>query len=127
MSTTTREPLEGRRRHKLMPVEVQKELPPIRSQDGKGMDAIVHLKLFCPYGRATYYITEGERLADGDWQLFGYCVSPLGEDCDELSYMSLMEMAETEISLGGVKLPAIERDCYFSGIGKTIRECLEDT
>lgn len=116
-----REPQEGLRRHKLLPVEIKKSLPPLYSQDGKGMDAIVHLKLFSIGGRGTWYITEGE--PDGDtFRFFGYCVSPLGPDCDEFGYFDFQEMASVKV-FGSV--PAIERDCYFDTGKMTVRECLE--
>lgn len=48
------------------------ESHPIRSQDGKGLDAEVLVKYFNPCGRGTWLITEAEREGD-DWRLFGYC------------------------------------------------------
>ena len=67
---------------------------PLRSQDGKGEDALVVSKFFDPAGRYTFFVTEGSPvleddgtpvlLDDGtpDWEFFGFCLSPLGEDCD---------------------------------------------
>lgn len=46
---------------------------PLYSQDGKGFESVVVVKYFNPYGHGTWLITEGERQADGDWLLFGYC------------------------------------------------------
>lgn len=121
-ATRTREPNEGLRRHKLLPADVAKTIPALYSQDGRGMDAIVHLKLFCPYnGRATWYITEGEA-GDDDYTFFGYCVSGQRPDCDEFGYVSFNELANAKV-FG--RVPAIERDRHYSGIGKTVRECLE--
>lgn len=123
----TREPQEGLRRHKLFPAEARRNMPPLYSQDGKGQDAIVHLKLFCPYGRGTWFLTEGEENEDGGFTFFGYCVSQLGPDCDEFGYVTFDEIANTKVKLfGRVEVPAIERDMHYSGIGKTVRECLED-
>ena len=76
---------------------------PIHAQDGRGDDAVVVCKFFDPTGRYTLYVTEGEpilaggapsRLADGtpNWEFFGYCLSPLGEDCDEWGYVTLEEL-----------------------------------
>lgn len=118
MSKTT-EPLQGLRRHKLLPADVRRKLPKLCSQDGKGDQAIVHLKLFNAYGLGTWYITEGEQ-GEGDFIFFGYCISPLGPDCNEWGYASLNEMATTT-KYG--RIPAIERDCYFAE-GKTVEECI---
>lgn len=68
------------------------------------------LKLFDPYGRWTMYVFE----QDGD-SLFGFVVSPLGEDCDEWGSSSLSEIQSLKI-FGGV--PRIERDRYFDGVTK---------
>ena len=111
-----KEQYQGLRRHKLMPAAIRKSIPELYAQDGKGMDAIVHLKLFGP-GRFTLYVTE----FDGEDTLFGYVVSPLGADCDELGYSSLSELASVWTGY-----PSIERDCYWTGGGKTtVRECIE--
>jgi hypothetical protein len=110
----SREPLEGLRRHKLMPKAVAATLPRIGSQDGLGGDAVVYLKLFSPYGRYKFYVTE----FDGDDELYGYCVSPLGPDCDEYGSASLREIAETTV-FGSV--PSIERDCYYQP--RRLAEC----
>lgn len=110
------EPHQGLRRHKLVTAEARKALPPLYSQDGKGQDALVYLKLFGP-GRITLYVTE----FDGEDTFFGYMLSPLGEDCDEFGYSSLAELAS--IFRG---YPLIERDCYWDNEGKvTVRECVE--
>ena len=98
-------PLDGPRRHKLMPVTLERALPPLGSQDGKGADAIAHGKFFSAFGRYTFYITE----FDGEDTLFGYCVSALGPDCDEWGYASLRELAEARFG----PAPAIERDCHY--------------
>ena len=60
---------------KLMTEEVEKRLKefPLYSQDGKGMDSIVAVKYFNPFGAGTWLITEGEKQENGDWLLFGYC------------------------------------------------------
>lgn len=83
---------------------------------GLGEDAIAHVKFFSPFGRGTWYFTE----FDGEDTLFGYCVSPLGPDCDEWGYSSLNEIAEATV-FGSV--PAIERDCYWRT--RTVREAIK--
>lgn len=112
------EPNQRLRRHKLLTAEIRKALPAIGTTDGQGMDAIAHLKLFCPYGRMTLYVTE----FDGDDQFYGYMVSPLGPDCDEWGYSSYQELAEMnrgggagwEPADGTNGLPLIERDCFWT-------------
>lgn len=109
MSAGWKFPLDGIRRHKLMTKAIAAELPEIGSTDGQGFEATVGVKFFSPYGRYTFYVTE----FDGADTLYGYCVSPLGEDCDEWGYASLSELAGTSV-FGGV--PAIERDMGFGGV-----------
>lgn len=92
----------------------RRALPPLYSQDGQGLNATAYVKLFDPAGRYTFYVTE----FDGDDTLFGYCVSPLGADCDELAYASLAELEAVHttgqpIESGRIRLP-LERDRYFT-------------
>jgi len=59
--------------------------------------------------RSTFHVLEGRREPDGDLLLFGFCVSPLGPDCDELGYASLRQLKNVRGPLG----LGIERDLYF--------------
>jgi len=91
---------------------------PIRSQDGKGENALVVSKFFDPAGRYTFFVTGGSPvleddgtpvlLDDGtpDWEFFGFCLSPLGEDCDEWGYGTLAEFRSVRGRFG----LGIERD-----------------
>ncbi len=81
-------------------------LPPLYSQELEGLDAVAHVKFFGG-GRWTWLVTE----FDGDDLMFGYVVSGLGPDCDELGYFALSELAELRFPPFG--LP-IERDLYFT-------------
>lgn len=82
---------------KLLTQEIKKLLPEIGETDGKPRDQTkVPLKLFDPCGRGTWFITE----FDGEDQMFGFVVSPLGDDCDEFGYMSLSEMESVRNRLG---------------------------
>jgi len=70
-------------------------------------DKTVHFKLFDPCGRFTAYGFEydpEERLG------FGYIVSPLGPECDEMGYFSLDKIRETRNRLGLY----MEQDLYFT-------------
>lgn len=92
---------------KLLTAENKRQLPALYSQDGKGMEAVAYVKFFHPMSRYTFYVTE----FDGTDTLFGYCVSPLGPDCDELGYASLQEL--TELRVRGL---GIERDLHFKPV-----------
>lgn len=89
----------------LLTKENRAALPPLYSQDGKGMDATAHVKFFGS-GRWTWYATE----FDGDDTFFGYVVSGLGSDCDELGYFSLSELKS--LRFPPFQLP-VERDRHF--------------
>ena len=69
-------------------------------------EQIAVAKFFDPTGRYTFWMTEynpTDRIA------FGYCLSPLGEDCDELGYVSIAELEAIEGAFG----LGIERDRHF--------------
>lgn len=92
---------------KLLTVEIKKKIPTLYATEGvPTSDKIVHLKLFDPCGRFTFYAVE----FDGEDTLFGYCVSPLGPDCDEWGYASLSEIAAVRNRFG----LGIERDIHFA-------------
>jgi hypothetical protein len=82
----------------------RKALPALYTQDGKGDDAIAHVKFFTPDAGATWYATE----FDGDDTFFGYC--DLGLGFPELGYFSLTELQSVRGKFG---LP-VERDRYYS-------------
>lgn len=91
----------------LMPEEVRRLLPPLyANEEKKSAEVKVPLKLFDPCGLGTWFITE----FDGKDIMFGYCVSPLGPDCDELGYMSLKEIEEVVGPLG----VGIKRDLWWN-------------
>lgn len=70
-----------------------------------------YVKLFDPSGRWTLYVFDAS-VDEDDTRLFGFCVSPLGADCDEWGYASLTEIAATRGRFG---LP-MERDLHFAGV-----------
>ena len=96
---------------KLITKEVAKKIPALYSQDGAGMDAIVHVKFFYPAGAATWYITE---LDPEEGLAFGW--ADLGHG-GELGYVSI---AELEAFRGRFGL-GIERDIHFTP--RPLREC----
>lgn len=89
---------------------------PVGSQEGLGDGAKVLVKFFFPAGRYTFYVTEGEPAGD-DFHFFGYCLSPLGEDCDEWGYTALSELQSVR-----VRGLAIERDLYLPFATRTVGE-----
>ncbi len=88
------------RNMKLLPTEIKAKLPPLYSQDGKGDEAIAHVKFFHPLSNWTWYATE----FDGDDLFFGL-VQGFAE---ELGYFSLSEMQSIQVNGLG-----IERDLHF--------------
>lgn len=84
----------------LKTVKAIEQTPVTYSQDGLGMDAVVHLHYFTPGG--DWYITEkcSEGIpAQGDYdQAYGFCC-PFGKEDGELGYCSIQEMTE-----GGAEL-----------------------
>jgi hypothetical protein len=106
----------------LLPPEVRATFAqyPIDSQDGRGMQAIVVAKYFFPAGRYTLFVTEGEPEGEDDFLFFGYCLSALGEDCDEWVYTRLSELQSVERD--GL---TIERDLLFPAATRTVAESLK--
>jgi hypothetical protein len=104
----------------LLPHNVRAALArfPLGSQEGRGMDALVVVKYFFPAGRYTLYVTEAEFDGD-DAQLFGYCLSPFGEDSDEWGYASLAELRSLR-----VRGLTMERDVCLPVAERTLRDLL---
>lgn len=95
----------------LMTKELEKlfEKYPLGSQDGLGGQAKVIVKYFNPVGVGTWFITEGNKLDNDDYEMFGYC--HLGDDeYAELGYVMLSELEKLNLPFG----LKIERDLYLS-------------
>ena len=92
----------------LLTKAIKKAAPPLYSTEDVALgDKTVVAKFFDPTGRYTFYMLEYDpekRLA------FGWCVSPLGSDYDELGYTSIDELEGVRGAFG----LGIERDMYFS-------------
>jgi len=87
---------------KLMTASIGKTIPPLYSQDGKDpKDVKIRVKFFSIKSNYRWYITEGNKLPDGDWEFFGLV---RGQDT-ELGYFRLSELQSLS--------PYIERDLYF--------------
>ena len=91
---------------------------PLGSQESLGDQAQVVVKYFFPAGRYTLYVTEGEKEGT-DVRLFGYCVSALGEDCDEWGYVMLSELQGLR-----VRGLTMERDLSFPIATRTVADAL---
>ena len=91
---------------------------PLGSQERLGDRARVVIKFFFPAGRYTFYVTEAEA-QDDDYLFFGYCVSPLGPDCDEWGYTALSELQS--VNVRGL---TIERDICLPIGERTVRDLL---
>ena len=95
---------------KLMTKELEKKFEkyPLYSQDGMGGKAKVLVKYFNPVGAGTWLITEGNKLENGDYEMFGYC--HLGDDeMAELGYVMLSELENLKLPFG----LKVERDLYM--------------
>jgi hypothetical protein len=85
----------------------QLEKSPLGSYDGAKYPKVI-VKFFTPDSSWTWYVTEGDKLENGDWEFFG-----LVEGLEsELGYFRLSELQEARGNFG---LPA-ERDMYFDGM-----------
>jgi hypothetical protein len=101
---------------KLITKEIEKALlsHPLYSQEGNPNPKVV-AKFFNPCGAGSWYITEGEKQADGDWLLFGLCHIYDAE----LGYVTLSELESLQLPFG----LTIERDMYWSG---TLNDAYKD-
>jgi len=91
---------------------------PLGSQEGLREHAKVLVKYFFPAGRYAFLATEAEPRGK-DVLFFGFCVSALGEDCDEWGYTSLTELLSVR-----VRGLAMERDTSVPIAIRTIGELL---
>lgn len=82
-------------------------IPPLYAQDGKGDEAIVYVKLFDPFGRFTWYITEYDPETRDAFGLVDGVETELG-------YFSIEELESIPGPLPGMK--RIERDLYFTPV-----------
>ena len=90
---------------KLMTKEILEKIPPLYSQDNKGMESIAYVKFFDPCGSWTWYGTEFD---PKEGRFFGL-VKGLET---ELGYFMLGELASVKNKLG----LGIERDMGFRPI-----------
>lgn len=95
---------------KLMTEELAKKFEkyPLYSQEGLLGESKVIVKYFNPSGAGTWIITEGNKLDNGDYEMFGYC--HLGDDMNaELGYVHLSDLENLKLPFG----LTIERDLHL--------------
>jgi hypothetical protein len=97
----------------LLTKEIEKQIPPLYSQDGKGNEAIAYAKFFTPDANWTWFATEYDPKTR---QFFGLVV---GMET-ELGYFSLDDLEKARGPLG----LSIERDLHFvpKALGEIKRE-----
>ena len=97
---------------KLMTKAIEKKIAatPIYSKDGQGKDAEVIVKFFYPYGSGTWLVVEGEKMANGDFEFFGYVDMGYGYEAGYFLLSQLEEIAKhNRYGLG------VERDLHAHG------------
>jgi len=89
---------------KLLTKEIKDRIPALYAQDGKGDEAICHVKFFHACAHATWFATEYD---PEERMFFGWV--ELHPGCGELGYFSLDELESVKGPLG----LGIERDMSF--------------
>lgn len=95
---------------KLITKAIEKKLPPLYSQDGKGDQAVAYLKIFDPCSQWTWYATEYDPET-------GECFGGVQGFEWELGYFNLNELKAVKNRFG----IGLERDMYWNP--KTLAEC----
>lgn len=93
----------------LLTEEIKRKMPPLYSTEKTAtQDKVCVVKFFNPTGIGTWYVVEGDYVAEtDDWLFFGY-VELLD---NEWGYFTLSELQELKLPYG----LGIERDRYFNG------------
>lgn len=84
---------------KLITKKLERVLPPIMAQDGKGPDAVAYVKWFTPWTHWTWYATEYDPET-------GRCFGLVDGQAMEMGYWNLQELRDIE----GPHSLEIERD-----------------
>lgn len=101
--------------------EIIKRIPPLYAQDGKGDDAIVHVKFFLTGSNWTWFITEASAVIDDEYVALKD-VKP-GDDIEEIVMFGMTHGQFNELGythfgeLLGVRSPMfrlpVERDLHY--------------
>ena len=97
---------------KMMTKAIEKQIPKLYAQDGKGYEAIVYVKYFDPWSGSTWFGTEYD---PSEKLFFGWICLNGDLQCAEFGCFSLNEMESPR---------RIERDMYFKPC--TLREAIKD-
>lgn len=96
------------RKHVLLPKDIEKKLPSFEEDENVPFrQKVVYLKFFSPYNAWRWYVTS----YDPKTKIFFGLVR--GWE-DEWGYFSLEELESVTINVGKHKIPAIERDLWFT-------------
>ena len=97
--------------HKLITKQIERQLEktPLYSTDGKPNTKSI-CKFFNPCGIGTWYVFEGNKLANGDWMFFG--IAEIFEK--EAGYFLLSDLTNIKLPFG----LTIERDIYHTPMTK---------
>jgi hypothetical protein len=112
--------LAGIRKHKLLTKELIAKLPPLYSGEESGVpvaERVVAVKFFSPYSGWTWYALEGSPETNEAGEVVDYTFFGWVDGFDsELGYfvLSELETVEVEVLRGFPKVPAVERDKYFT-------------
>ncbi len=81
-------------------IDILMDIPDIKETDGQ-KNPTIYLKFQNILGRGTWYVTEmgATDTLEPDVLMYGYVISPLGEDCDEWGYFTLSELKQTNVIL----------------------------
>ena len=92
---------------KLLTKEIEKALAPIGSTDGNPNKKVI-AKFFYPRGAHTWYVVEGSKMENGDWEFYGLIDDGGYFPALGYFYLSQLEGFRDNWGLG------IERDMYFT-------------
>ena len=90
---------------KLMTKEIEKQLPELYSTDGMKEHKVI-VKFFTPDANWTWYVFEGEKMANGDYEFFGLVDGIYPE-------LGSFWLSDLQAVRGGLGLP-VERDLHFN-------------
>jgi hypothetical protein len=94
----------------LMTDEIAQALREASGKERPAKDTAIVVKYLTPDANATWFITDGEEVENGDWHLFGFC--DIGDrETAELGYVLLSQLRSVRGRFG---LP-VERDLHYSG------------
>jgi len=87
---------------RLLPPELERNIPKLYEQDGKGMDSMVYAKFFTPDSNWTWFVTEYDPIQR-------LCFGLVCGFENEFGYFSLDEIESVRGPLG----LSVERDLHF--------------